>query len=87
MACPTCDKTMHAMGCKVSGDSFYWCPICGTVLACDGAPPAVPALVDRCRLFRQTTVHDLEFAGNRKLDRLWHTLGISESINTPENRR
>lgn len=34
MDCPFCNVLAHAMGCKVSSDTFYWCPRCGAIKPC-----------------------------------------------------
>jgi hypothetical protein len=77
--CPTCSHTMHAMGCKVSSDTFYWCPRCGTIMPCTGEV-TVPMLVTRCREYEKTMTASSVYSRN------WHTIGIRESINRPEGR-
>ncbi len=81
MSCPTCDKTMHAMGCRVTDRNFYWCPTCGTTKTCDG-DIAVPDLVRRCRVYSKA----LGNATGKNLAISWQALGIAESIRTPEER-
>ena len=54
MSCPSCDHTMHAMGCRTTDRPFYWCPRCGTTKTCDGEV-GVPA---RSRL----PLHQARFA-------------------------
>jgi hypothetical protein len=84
MPCPTCDHTMT----KIVQD-VYWCPRCGTlgeVVPGDSVGEyklvgEAPKLVERCREFEQRLT--LVTAGD---GRPWHTLGIAEAINTPENR-
>lgn len=46
MSCPTCDHTMHALGCKVTEKNFFYCPRCGTILPCQEAEPIVPGLIE-----------------------------------------
>lgn len=75
MPCPTCEHTMQKLG------DYFWCPRCGTVQASFGYPePEAPALVQRCRDFAKAREATLCIEGD------WTRLGISESINTPENR-
>lgn len=80
MACPTCSHTMHALGCRVTDRTFFWCPRCGTTRTCDGTD-AVPDLVRRCREFEgqlssPLTTHEHD----------WHRLGIGEAINPTGDR-
>lgn len=80
MACPTCDGTMQATGCKVTDRPFFWCPRCGTFKSCDGEV-AVPALIAWCRSFQLfIDGHDARLAHE------WRVAGINEAINTPERR-
>lgn len=83
MSCPTCGHSIHALGCKVSGDTFFYCPRCGTILPCTGEV-VVPALVERCRNFEFLLCAG-GFTG-KELIADWDHLGIRESINTPDNR-
>lgn len=74
MACPTCSHTMHGMGCKVTGSTFYWCPRCGTIKPCE-EEAVQPALVGRLKdyqagLYGRCALHARE----------WERLGIAESI-------
>jgi hypothetical protein len=81
MSCPTCDHTIESIG-----HNWFHCPRCGTVvLKIPSRPDSVyvPKLVERCRQFEPAL--DTEEVSNR-VARLWHTFGISESINLPEDR-
>jgi hypothetical protein len=87
MACPTCSHTMTRLGCQFQGDKTvcigtFWCPRCGT-LSTEGAITA-PALVGRVRTFRDGAYNGQGLFPCDK--RLWHTLGIGESIE-PESVR
>lgn len=73
MPCPTCDHTME----RVVGD-VTWCPRCGTIQV-DDADVGVPKLVQRCRRFAREPMTPEQAAA-------WHRIGLTESINTPENR-
>lgn len=80
MSCPTCDHTLHEMGCRTTGMPFFWCPRCGTMKTCDGVI-VKPSIVDSCREFESTIVgvcaeHSYQ----------WKAFGIAESINLPKNR-
>lgn len=86
MSCPTCGKTMHMMGCRVTGDPLHWCPTCGTIKGCDIEPHA-PALVSYARKFEKV------LGGTEHLDptpselrMAWHRLGVAESINVSADR-
>jgi endogenous inhibitor of DNA gyrase (YacG/DUF329 family) len=79
MSCPTCGETMTALGCKVTNDTFYWCPRCGSILPCSESHAVAPALVERCR---QLEAKGLQYMNLRD----WHKLGIAESINLPAAR-
>ncbi len=86
MSCPTCSHTMELIG-YCDGGSAYHCPRCGTVKHTnnfgDGEPRVyVPKLVERCRVFSKA----LGNATGKSLAVSWQTLGISESIHTPEER-
>ncbi len=87
MACPTCSHTMHHLGCQFSDDKTvcigtFYCHRCGT-LSSEGHV-TVPALVDRVKRFRSAAYNG---HGLFPCDvRLWHTLGIGESIE-PETER
>ena len=81
MACPTCDGTMQALGCRVTDRNFFWCPRCGTMKTCQEDTPVVPALVNFCRGYEKTLVgecaeHDYQFNAH----------GIRDAINVPANR-
>ena len=81
MSCPTCDHTMHQMGCRSTDLPFFWCPRCGTIKTCD-AVVGVPVLIDRCRKFQDEALGDSPVASTKT----WFTLGIPESINIPAER-
>lgn len=86
MTCPTCDHTMHQLGCCViTGMPFFWCVRCGTIKTCDNEP-AAPALVTRCQTFEDALANPITGAVGANLRLLWHTLGIDESINVPGRR-
>jgi hypothetical protein len=77
MACLTCGHTMEGL---CSG--WFWCPRCGTVryeAYPDEPHHTSPKLVERCQAFERTMIVV------KDLDR-WHSLGIAESIHTPEER-
>lgn len=84
MACPTCGHTMQNVG--GTDHRVYWCNRCGTLL--EKGPnewerKEAPMLVERCREFEQ---HASEAATVLQVVRMWHRLGITESINTPGDR-
>jgi hypothetical protein len=86
MACPTCGKTMHALGCKVSNDTFYWCPCCGTTKTCTD-DVAVPALVSRCGEFEKALYGQKSSSTSAfDLRQDWNRAGVRESIRPPEER-
>jgi len=66
--------------------NLFWCPRCGTLLELRGPvgkerPNAeAPKLVQHCRGFERTLT-------DPSLLSAFRALGISESINTPANRR
>jgi hypothetical protein len=81
--CPTCFHTMQLLATTVR-DPFrvYWCPRCGTVRQTASGKEVVcesPMLVDRCRQFARNDTEAGSIAEFRRL-------GITESINLPENR-
>lgn len=88
MACPTCSHTMASIG-DVAARRVFHCERCGTVKieTYTGDPQNwrvevyTPKLVERCREFEQQLNVVTTSARN------WRTLGIAESINTPENRK
>lgn len=89
MACPTCDHTMEQLG-RVNFEVCFLCPRCGTVkvqyLANPNAESVyVPKLVERCRNFETDSLLPL-LAVSGEIGKLWHRLGIAESINLPEKR-
>jgi hypothetical protein len=79
MSCPTCDHTMHAMGCKVTDSTLYWCPRCGTIKPCDGEFVA-PVLPERCRKFYAEVTKDTPPWNREILLPAWNRTGIGESI-------
>ncbi len=87
MPCPTCGHTV-AMLCTtgtVLKSDYYHCPRCGTVVVetPDGREEVyVPKLVERCQQLRD----HMNAPADEPWRRIWHTLGIAESINLPENR-
>lgn len=81
MACPTCDSTMQAIGCRVTDKNFFWCPRCNTIRTCEGEEAIAPALVNFCRSFEKTiggvcAEHAHQF----------NAAGIRDAINVPANR-
>ena len=83
MACPTCDCTLQ----KIDTEGIvFWCPRCGTLVEHRGymgkeyVNADAPKLVDHCRGFERM-VHDPGLLSALQ------TLGISESINIPANRK
>lgn len=80
MSCPTCDHTMHQMGCRSTDLPFFWCPRCGTIKTCD-ATVGVPVLIDRCRKFGESLIGECAEHTFQ-----WKQLGIAESINVPTER-
>ena len=72
MACSTCSHSMQSLG-----NQCFWCPRCGTIRQYTDL--CVPSLVDRCR--ELSTIIDSNWIKAK-----WHTIGIAESINLPENR-
>lgn len=88
MSCPTCDHTLELL--TQDGKfsvRYFLCPRCGTVrMEEEGlggqiiVQEFVPTLVERCREFEKT------FTSNTPFSRNWHTIGIRESINKPEDR-
>ncbi len=78
MPCPTCDHTLTMLCPDEQGRRYYYCDRCGTVVVGE-RDVYRPTLVDRCREFAATL-------NLSELTDLWDTLGIAESINTPDNR-
>lgn len=80
MPCPTCSHAMHKYGESPLG-TIFWCPMCGTIRAVPFVPGppeyAVPALVDRCRLYQEMNWPN---GINEKM--IWHQLGIAEATHT-----
>lgn len=89
MPCKVCDHTLHAMGCKVTDSTFFWCPRCGSIKPCDNEL-ATPALVERCRKLYREFMEHIEAEKDARVAEifksLWQWLGIEESINVPEDR-
>jgi hypothetical protein len=80
------------------GSGVFHCPRCGTLkmetveqLGPGGSNPSiretfyVPKLVERCRAFAADALLPL-LAVQGEVGKLWHRLGIMESINKPEDR-
>ena len=85
MSCNTCDHTMESIRGGNEDLRLFLCPRCGTVKIEDANETEpivyVPKLVERCREFERRI-------GIRPVvEGLWHSLGIRESINRPEERR
>ncbi len=80
MPCPNCPTCGRAMQSVVVENGAFLCGQCGTLIA--GERVHVPDLVGRCRDF------ETELAGlaDQSLMGEWRSIGLSESINTPENR-
>jgi hypothetical protein len=81
MSCPCCDHTLAQI---VPGVAH--CERCGTLVT--ETDVYTPKLVERCRRFRNSVGEVVGF-GSSELDmkRLWHRLGIEESIALPQERR
>lgn len=86
MSCPTCDHTMHNIGCCLhSGLPFFWCPRCGTLKPCD-SEAAEPALVARCRDFArefEKACDEDHHAAAPCMEGAYRRSGIAESIKAP----
>ncbi len=85
MSCPTCDHTMEFICRQTEVLRHFQCPRCGTMVAeYDNGQRNVyvPKLVERCRVFSKA----LGNATGKNLAVSWQTLGIAESIYTPEER-
>lgn len=78
MSCPTCSHTLESCTLTISH-----CPRCGTMVMDDR--PYVPKLVARCREFEAwcKEAHGWKDTNHYKK---WHSTGIEETINAPENR-
>jgi len=91
MSCPTCDHTMENVGITGNGGRVFHCPRCGTLCQAFGSPGGyersdyVPKLVPRCRAFASDPLLPL-LAVSGEVGKLWHRLGIAESINPPDRR-
>lgn len=95
MSCPTCDHTLDCIADSADGRRVLHCERCGTLVVrflgdtaiARISPIAqsvyVPKLVERCRDY----VHDVYVRHNAYTPSQWHTLGIAESINKPEDRK
>jgi hypothetical protein len=76
------------MACLSLEPKTFWCSRCGTISQPkDNGNPTdfhVPKLVERCRQFEDGIGRDI----NQEAwpGKIWHKLGISESIRTPEER-
>jgi hypothetical protein len=77
--CPTCDRDMLVLGCRVTELPLHWCSICGTILPCEDSGPVVPDLVRRCRDYEATQIGGTDGT-------FWEGMGIAEAINKPEDR-
>ena len=94
MSCPTCDHTLAVL--VVNHPLRYsLCQRCGTVVVEDLQKREadwdvgqrnvyVPKLVERCREFGKRFFEPVCDPAQDRAD--WHTLGIAESINRPEDR-
>ena len=82
MVCLICDHTMAGIG-----HGMFHCARCGSLLLPEGTPGplVVPALVLRCREFAADPLLPL-LAVSGEIGKLWHRLGITESINVPAER-
>ncbi len=83
MACVTCDNTA-----EYCGSGVFHCSRCGTMVTTSSTGETVvhvPKLVQRCRKFAESFMGTP--ADARELRRLWHALGINESIHLPEGRK
>ena len=91
MACPTCDHTLEGIESPGAALRYFHCPRCGTFVIRDatntiGDTVYVPKLVERCREFERSQLAGPEWSSTIAAAKVWHSLGIRESINTPENR-
>lgn len=87
MSCPTCSHTFNTL----FQDKFRTirvCPRCGHVrsILLDHVDDVRPFLVDHCRAFEPALSNPVNGAVGANLKLLWHTSGIEESINQPEDR-
>lgn len=82
MSCPTCGHTLQRVGADGSS-AVFWCPRCGTIRAVHGSRLFVddeaPALVGRVRRY-------MAEVGAGGPGTLFRTLGLDESVYTPEAR-
>ena len=89
MSCKTCGHTMHKLGTEDTVD-FFWCPRCGSIKRTGwGGFEEPPKLVERCREFIAEMGDDVKHSrGFFPVDvkKVWHRLGIGESILPPEQR-
>lgn len=86
MSCPTCSHTMQQLLPPTPGiRQFFWCPRCGTLQTVSESRLYLdaPMLVERCRKFE---LYMQGVAGFQDALAMFHTIGVSESINLPENR-
>lgn len=86
MSCPTCDHTVACIGIMSDGFATYWCSRCGSLCYNNDKAVDVPKLVERCRQFESNKLLPL-LAVCCEVGKLWHRLGIAESINLPEARK
>lgn len=87
MSCPTCGHTMegllqNSVCCAIK---TFICPRCGTMKHESGERVTydIPKLVERCRAYQKEFGKEniAQYYRNE-----WKRLGITESINMPENR-
>jgi hypothetical protein len=86
--CPTCSHTLARVGPVALSMAVAICDRCGTCVVSvrgdigwEARDTYVPKLVGRCREYEKA------FAEGTAFSRSWHTLGIRESINRPEDRK
>lgn len=89
MSCPTCSHTMQRL-CE-EPRPFWWCPRCGTLREASAGGfvrDEAPKLVGRVRQFHERASG--ASGENPKItpsgEALWRTLGIAESISSPNER-
>lgn len=87
MSCPTCDHTLAKL-CDDGPRKWYHCQRCGTALFRHSAAPAAtvcyrPKLVDRVRQLEREYIPGDEYP---PLTADFIRLGLSESVNLPEDR-
>lgn len=87
MPCPSCGHTLARICTEAETVDHWHCERCGTMVARypNGHENVyVPKLVERCRQFEQAEIRALDPL--HPAPKLWHRLGIAESINVPSNR-